>query len=1128
MIRSPDATRAQVRAADPALSTWLSANAGSGKTRVLTDRVARLLLDGAEPQRILCLTYTKAAAAEMQNRLFQRLGVWAMLPDAALLTELTELGAGAPDAETLARARRLFARAIDAPGGLRIQTIHAFCASLLRRFPLEAGVAPGFTEIEERAAQLMQAEIVEELADGGDVAAVDAVAGLMSGEDFTPLLEAISKNAEAFATPLGRSDIWGLFGLAPDFDAAHLVKEVFLGGEAALIAALVPIMAAGKETDLKNADRLAAVPLANPDSRALEALEAVFLYGARTKSPFGAKIGDIPTKAVREGAAAPLMPALEALMLRVEAARERRVALAAARKSLALHRFAAAFLPRYAARKAQRGWLDFDDLIARAAALLNDRSVAQWVLFRLDGGIDHILVDEAQDTSPRQWAVIERLAEEFTTGASVRPRTLFVVGDKKQSIYSFQGADLAEFERMRAHFDAKFAAVQQPLQMRELQHSFRSSEAILRLVDLTLAGVAEADLGGPVAHRAAAAAKCGRVDLWPLIEPEDKADAPEWDNPQVALGDQLPAMRLAAQIAAEVKRMIDAGTMIDTRDTRRALHEGDILVLVQGRKTALFGEIIRACKAAGLNVAGADRLKLGAELAVRDLGALLAFVVTPDDDLSLAAALRSPLFGLSEDGLFRLSQGRAAGETLWARLRADPGQADNVALLADLMDRSDFLRPFELIERVLTRHSGRLRLIARLGREAEDGIDELLAQALSYERVSVPSLTGFLVWLHSDDVEVKRRQGADARALRVMTVHGAKGLEAPVVILPDTLATRADIKDEVLLLDGGQPVWKTTIAVSPALIAARRAAMVERKRQEKLRLLYVAMTRAESWLIVCGAGALPKSDATWFSLVSAGMARAAEDPELRASTEDTGFGRFRRLAFGDWPADQPGAESAPGTDRPLPDWAQMRLAAASGPLATLSPSNLGGAKALAGEGDLPDAEAAQLHGSQLHLLLEHLPQWPEADWPEVARLALASGEAPAGPDIAASLLAEAARVLAAPDLAPYLGADALTEVEITAALPELGGRRIMGAIDRLLVTPDRVTAIDYKSNHIVPDCAQDVPEGLMRQMGAYAAALAQIYPGRRIETAILWTATGHLMPLDPDIVRTALQATTIP
>ncbi|MDP1669150.1 double-strand break repair helicase AddA [Phaeovulum sp.] len=1122
MTRRSDASEKQVQAAAPAHSTWLAANAGSGKTRVLTDRVARLLLAGTEPQKVLCLTYTKAAASEMQNRLLGRLGAWAMLPDGELRAALEELGAEGPiDAGALARARRLFAKAIETPGGLKIQTIHAFCAGLLRRFPLEAGVPHDFAEMDERAGMLLRAEAVEELAAGADIGAVDALARHFPGDDLRGFLTELGRNSAAFDLQLTRAEALALFGLPAGFDTAALLREVFAGGEAALLTALVPILEAKGGNDAKAAAKLARLDLAAPDSGTCAALEGVLLYSEKAAAPFCAKIGSFPTKPTQKSAAA-LVPRLEALMHRVEAARARRIALAAAERTLALHRFAGAWLPRYRAKKAARGWLDFDDLILRASALLSDPSVAQWVLFRLDGGIDHILVDEAQDTSPGQWQVISALAAEFTAGEGARGsgRTLFVVGDAKQSIYSFQGADLAEFEAMRARFAGRFSAAGRPMQALELAHSFRSSPAILRLVDLTFDERVARGLGGPAKHIAYHGDMPGRVDLWQVVAKPDTAEDGDWRDPLDLRGERHEAVVLAGAIASEIRRLLEAGTRIADPKVpggARALHEGDFLVLVQ-RRSALFAETIRACKAAGLAVAGADRLKLGAELAVRDITALLAFLATPEDDLSLAAALKSPLFGWTEAQLYALAAPRRG--YLWEALRADAAEAETLAVLHDLRDVTDFLRPYELVERLLTRHGGRARLLARLGPEAEDGIDELLSQALAFEQSEVPSLTGFLGWLAADNTDVKRAPGAAGRAVRVMTVHGAKGLESPVVILPDSAKRKLEHRGEMLALTGGT-AWKTPAAASPPEIVAARAAALEKEREERLRLLYVAMTRAEKWLIVCAAGDVGGGAESWYALVREAMEKAGAETVSLAPDPDGPLGRVQRLAFGDWPAEAPPETTHADEREALPAWARSPAPARPLPPPPLSPSDIGGAKALAGDEALGE-EAAKQWGRRLHLLLQHLPDWPEAEWPELAAGLLAGGEDAAEPAETETVLAAAARVLRAPEMAAYLGPEALAEVEFSAALPELGGRRVHGVIDRLAVSAGELRLLDFKSNAVVPATPEDVPEGILRQMGAYAAALAQIYPGRSVNSAILWTETAAIMPLPVALLAAAL------
>lgn len=1106
----PPVQSAQTRAADPARSVWVTANAGSGKTRVLTDRVARLLLRGTAPDRILCLTYTKAAAAEMQNRLFARLGTWSMLPDAALRDALADLGeTAALDAATLSVARTLFARAIDTPGGLRIQTIHAFCAALLRRFPVEAGVSPRFAEMDDRSARLLRGDIVADMADRAAPQAVAALAAIHSGEDFDRVADEIAGNRPAFAAPLEDAGARVLFGVPEGETEAGILADTFLGDEADLMAEIVAHMATGSVTDRAQADILSGLSLSPPGMLALQAMEGVFLYKANADPArhFAAKLGGVPTKGT-QARLGPLLPRLETLMRRVETARRRRIALAAATRTAALHGFAAAFLPAYAQAKSARGLLDFDDLILRTAALLTDPAVAPWVLWRLDGAIDHILVDEAQDTSPLQWRVVSSLAAEFTAGqtAHTGTRTLFVVGDRKQSIYSFQGADLAAFDAQGRDFAARFAAAGSPLHGEDLLRSFRSAPAVLRLVDAVFDPGRGRGLDGETRHEAHFAQMPGHVELWPAIQGAKGTDPPNWWDPVDLPSEEHHAAQLAEKIALHIKGMIDGKAPVpERRDGHivlRPMRAGDVLILVR-RRGDIFSAVLRALKRAGLPVAGADRLRLGAEVAARDILALLSFLALPEDDLSLAAALRSPLFGWSEDALYRLAQPRRG--TLWQALRTAPDTPPGtMAILDDLRGQADFLRPHDLIARLLLRHDGRRRLLARLGDEAADGIDELLSQALAYEQAQVPSLPGFLVWLDADDVEVKRQPESAGGHIRVMTVHGAKGLEAPVVILPDCAAPRSRDHGVILPLAGGVPAWKSARDDSPpvaeAALDARRAA----EAAESLRLLYVAMTRAQSRLIVAAAGKVGRDDAgrpAWWHLVAEGMAAAGAE-----GLPETGM----VLQSGDWrSATEPAPPAAAHPAPVLPGWIDSP-AVAPPRVVALRPSDLGGAKALPGDDgwDGPDAMA---WGTALHRLLELLPQHPRADWPGIAAAMGADGPA---------LLAEAEAVLQSTDTATLFAPGSLAEVPVSG---NWQGRPMQGAIDRLLVNDSRVLAVDFKSNRVLPDGASEVPEGILRQMGAYAHMLGQVFPGQRVDTAILWTRGARLMPLPCDLVLAALQ-----
>ena len=1110
-----DATRAQINAARPDTSTWLSANAGSGKTRVLTDRVARLLLDEVKPQHILCLTYTKAAASEMQNRLFKRLGEWAMMEDDTLRAGLRDLGVLKDiPAKQLRDARTLFAQAIETPGGLKIQTIHSFCASLLRRFPLEADVSPQFKEIEDRAAELLRADILESMAEGAEATLVSDLAAHDTSESFASITKSIAGKRELF-TELP-DNLAGLFDLPDGFDASSLPADVMDSAVTRWMPAAIDVIAAQSGSTMpKFADKLRAIDFENPTVRELEKLKAAVLTAKFQP------LKSIVTKDTQT-ALGTMLGALEDLAAKVFEVHELQKRARNLARTRALHNFATAFITRYEAEKQKRGWLDFDDLILRARALLNDPKVAAWVLYRIDGGIDHILVDEAQDTSPRQWDVIEKLADEFSSGAGAREddkaRTLFVVGDKKQSIYSFQGADPREFDIKRDTFKEKLEAAQLSFQNESLDYSFRSSPAVLRAVDQTFNTLPEPRMNEAMTHLAFKDALPGRVDLWPLVEAtKEDDDDPDWTDPVDRKSPQHHTVILAENIARQIKYLVEGAHYIpdEAKDgtlIRRRITAGDFLILVRGRVTGLFSEIIRACKVAELPIAGADRLKVGAELAVRDIGALLSFLATADDGLSLATALRSPLFGWSEQDLFTLSRHRALKQELWESLRdQDNRYPDTLEVLKDLRGQVDFLRPYDLIERILTHHDGRRRLLARLGNEAEDGIDALLGQALAYERTEVPSLTGFLEWMQADDLEIKRQIDSASDQIRVMTVHGAKGLEAPIVILPDTGIKANTIRDDIITLNG-VPIWKPNAPDMTIGITAQIDTLKEAQTEEGLRLLYVAMTRAEKWLIVAAAGGLPKEPTSWYQMTKAALGH------LNAVDFKEGNAQGLRHEEAGWdalPIVEVQREETkillldPVFSRNPPPPAERRE--------VLLPSKMEGAKALSGEAGM-DEEAAKSYGTVVHMLLEHLAPLAENLREEAAAQLLQATD----PMTAQTALAEVLRVLQTPTLTHIFAPDALTEVAITA---DLGVRRLYGVIDKLLINDTRVLAVDFKSNRTVPDSADACPEGLLRQMGAYAHALHAIYPNHIIETAIIWTHTATLMPLPHETVTSALHRT---
>ena len=1113
MKRFDDATFAQVRAADPDVSTWVPANAGSGKTRVLIDRVSRLLFRGNDPEKILCLTYTKAAAAEMQNRLFARLGGWAMMPDDRLFEALRNLGETEENltGDSLNIARRLFANALETPGGLKIQTIHSFCDTLLRRFPLEAEVSGQFEIIDERHASAMRQNILDALAERDSTR--DMVRNLLlhfTDFDLDGFLDEIVEQREAFDRGFPKA-------LCPEPEPLEeTIGEVFAPGTTGLLTFWADLMRkSDSSSDQKSAGKLASAAEMAGTEDGLKKLETVLLFGRTARSPFAPKFDAFPTKKLR--ASEPKQHArLVGLMERVAGARNHRIMRKAFARTRALHEFAACYFREYDRRKLLGGYLTYDDLIRKTIRLLSKPGISDWILYRLDGGVDHILIDEAQDTSRRQWDIIKSVEAEFTAGESGRAgeRTLFVVGDEKQSIFSFQGADPDYFVDMRDYFAQRQVRVRKELAERSLLFSFRSASPILELADAVCEQNQMTGSSAPVIHRAFHGDMPGRIDLWPYIEKERQDYAYTWHQPgQPLSSDRDVRVELAGIVAGYLKSVLADPPVLSSRENARRLSAGDVLILVQTR-SVMFHALIRELKARNLPVAGADRMEVGAELAVRDILSLLRFAATPGDDLALAEALRSPLIGMSEADLFDIASVRKG--SLWKEMASRHNRFPNAcSILADCVEHAHLLRPYDLVERILNRHGGRQRILARLGPEAEDGIDELVNEALKYEQSGPPSVTGFLNWFELGDVDVKRQTQADLDQIRVMTVHGAKGLEAPFVILPDTDSRPSGRGGQTLVLDDGSLIWRSSQdeAIEAQVLADRANREFEEK--ERNRLLYVAITRASQWLLVCGAGAGGKArERSWHGRIE----RAMEGLDSRSVVSPVRDSPGLRLGGKAWPP--AGGYSGPAKSEiadvdAVPSWLFERARPDWPGMPAVNPSGLGGDKVITP----PDSGDNSLGGGrefglQVHALLEHLPRHPKEEWERVAeRIRRAEGWSEFESAYELSI-----NILLMPELEHLFGPGSLAEVPVSAELDGFDGRRIYGIIDRLVVSGDQVLAVDYKTNADVPETADDIPDGLLRQMGAYAAALEKVYPGREISMAILWTANGSFMTLGRELV----------
>ena len=1120
----PETRSAQARASNPRASAWVSANAGSGKTHVLAQRVLRLLLGGAPPSRILCLTFTKAAAANMAERVFRTLGAWTRLSDDALAAAIVDAGAEPPDVERLGFARRLFARTIETPGGLKIQTIHAFCERLLHLFPFEANVAAGFRVVEEREAALLLARaraeaFAEALADPEGEQRLSAVAREAGVDGFEALLrEALGLRAEIRAALGAPADearyaeaLAARLGLAPGEDVAA-VEAAMLGGRArrADWTEIADRLAHGGKRDNDLAGTLREAQAAQDPDAALTAYLSVFFI--KSGEPRGGAERRLITK--------PLEARFPGLLERLRDEQDRLIELVEKRKaaqtvarSRTLIGVAGAILSAYARLKGRRGLLDFDDLIERTRALLS-RADAAWVLYKLNSGIDHILVDEAQDTSAAQWEILQRIADEFTAGKGARAqvRTFFAVGDEKQSIYSFQGAAPQMFAEMRRQFAGRHRRAELDFVEVPLHLSFRSAATVLEGVDRIFAvpttwrGMAAGEETAPP-HVAFRASLPGLVEIWAPIEGATEEASENWLMPLDAPSSADPAAQLAERIACEIVRWLRPDSPERVVDSKtgagRPIAPGDIMILVRWRGP-FFEAMIRALKTAGVKAAGADRLMLAEHIATMDLVAAGRASLLPEDDLTLACLLKSPLVGLDDDALIALAPRRKGSLAEALAAATAPRLVAAQRRLAIWRERARHLSPFAFYARLLGEDGGRRALLARLGAEAGDAIDEFLSLALAFERSAPPSLLVFLDEIERADVSIKRDMEASGDSVRVMTIHAAKGLEAPIVFLADTCGGPSGRHDPRLFaLEPAQPgapsliAWSPREASDPREVAAARVAAREAAAGEHRRLLYVAMTRAAERLVIAGFhGVRGKAKDCWYDMARAGLHEAMRPFPAPWNPEETVW----RLGE-PWRArPEPRAEAvSPPVPAPT-SWLRARAAPESA-TAALNPSDAGATRLVRSEARA--ARANRLATGRLsHALLQYLPDIAPAGRRAAAQRFLASRGAALDETERAAILDRVLAVIGDGRLAGLFGPGGRAEVAIAGSLPRSGRppTPFTGRIDRLAIDQDCVLIADFKSG---ARRATPSPDHLA-QLALYRAAVTPLYPGRPVRAFLIW------------------------
>lgn len=1042
-------TMHQRRAADPAVSAFVAASAGSGKTTVLTDRVLRLLLNDTPPERLLCLTFTKTAAAEMANRITKTLRAWAVMPADKLAKTLENLTGQVPNDTVKRTAKHLFTRTLETPGGLKIMTIHGFCQSVLKRFPLEAGVSPNFDILDETAAAVfLNKAIAQTLADPALKPAVETLAAYVSAEKLPALLQQTLET-----------------DLPDDFTMWETAINAYF--------------------DLTGWDEDRLITACGATKETFDTLKKTYLTDKETirrkLTDQQAETADLVYTAVQK---------IKAIRLK--------------EASSALFSVAKGIRAAYAQLKHRESVLDYDDLIAKTRALLEQNAMAAWVLFKLDGGLDHILVDEAQDTNTQQWSVIKTLADEFFAGLqdTPHPRTIFVVGDKKQSIYGFQGADPAEFERMHRFFSDRVTAARQRFETIPLNASFRSTNAVLALVNQVLACPAAAAgvLGEQetAPHVSTRTGHAGLVEIWPL-EKAAESDAPEsWKPPVERIAEPSAVTRLAQKITHKIKEMLDNGDVLPSQN--RAVCPGDFLILVQ-RRRQLTHELVRLFKELNIPVAGLDRLTLSDHIAVQDLIALMRFVLLPADDLNLACLLKSPLVGITEDQLMHAAMDRGKCSLFQALVDTNHPVLERLQAFRQL----NALPPFEFLTRVLGEFGGRKAFVARLGHEVHEALDELMNLALTYEQTAAPSLQGFVYWLGARAIEIKRDLENAADAVRIMTVHASKGLQGNIVFLPDTTFVPEQMP-AFIKTPTGAPLWLARSALKTPAVNALCDTITDADQAEYRRLLYVALTRACDRLYICGYQTKrPVKEGCWYQLIGraldsvlppSGMENIllapADNPADAVWLTHTDTGLIRLTNSGDKVITSTTAPTKSAVLSPaLPNWLYQPAPSEPTPTRPLMPS-----RPTDDDGNdhllPPDQAYALRRGTFLHQLLQYLPDIA----PEKRREA-ANKRCPADITVPDQLF----QVLDDPRFAPLFGPGSLAEVPLVGLV---GNQVVSGQADRLVILKDKVIVIDYKTNRRVPTSAAHIPVAYKNQMNAYKQLLKEIFPDKLICAYLLW------------------------
>lgn len=1042
----------QLKASNPEISTWVSASAGTGKTKILTDRVLRLLLGNAAFNKILCLTFTNAAAGEMKERIVNSLAKWSKLNDTELKEELQKTLGRNGSNEELAKAKILYELYLRSDENINIQTIHSFCQALLKKFPLEAGVSPSFKIIDEAKAYSILQQIKKNLLNKPELELINDYLTanfheITIDEIFTEIVQHKTKFSTRTDNTLEESQEL-IISLNNSGDHAyqdilkHPVIQTIVGFD--ISVAYLKNFFLNKDGQKRK--RIVPQKIAKPGSNFYENLEQI-----------------------------------QNQIYSLDQA-ERTKHMESYSKLLSI--LSANIINAYESYKSSKGLLDYDDLIIYSSNLLKSSSAKEWVLYKLDGGIDHLLVDEAQDTSASQWQIIDAMIEEFYAGSSTdsdKNRTVFVVGDEKQSIFSFQGADVTSFAHMNKLLKQKMTDGGKHFEDVNLETSYRSAGEILEVVHQVFDKIRQqmpslftATLTELTPFRSK---HTGSVELWPLCISDNKNED-FWSITTHLNNADSTKTNLAKKISSYIKDQLASARVLPS--TGNMISCSDFMILFR-KRDELTHEVIKALKAENIEVTGLDRISLQENLAVLDLLSAAKFALNTEDDLNLAALLKSPLIGLDEQKLYDIATSRKKS-SIWQYLKSNDkyNLTDKLSIFIDLFNRSDVSNFFQYIVDIL---GYRENLNANCGPDSNDAIDELIYACNDFASQESTSIQKFIFWLENYNSSIKRDNSSTDK-VKIMTLHASKGLQAPYVILCDT--NNIPSNSDRFLFVNGQALSAKNSTYVPDYYKILKDEKQGNAYAEYLRLLYVGMTRAEDHLIICGyQGGRSLPDNCWYQLIRSKLvdiAKQTEDGTLIYGATDINY-----IAGTNAAPTKTNIEFFTTTAQTSPTFKEVHTSRnIASPLSDRDPMGYG----LVFHKILEDS----LNAKNLNMMSSH---------PLITTL---------DPKSQNSMHAGIKKIIDNKKFNSLIREkDIKTELTLGS---NINGKIQIGRIDLLLIAPNEVIIIDYKSDKSPPPIEANIPDSYYQQLLIYKTMVTEIYSTKTIRTMILWLENGSLQEIN--------------